>query len=134
MLGPKNIESKKNLGRKNILGQKKMLGPKNIESTKFWVWKKCWSEIFLDGNKFGVKKLWVKKCFVKKLFRYKKMFGQKPPFNSAKSSWVVYMPNLRLLVHPLLIDFGEGSSYCDRGETKSTPSSLGTWSRTGVWQ
>ena len=73
MLGPKNIESKKNLGRKNILGQKKMLGPKNIESKKFWVWKKCWSEIFLDGNKFGVKKLWVRNA------SSKKMLGQKPP-------------------------------------------------------
>ena len=40
MLGPKNIESKKNLGRKNILGQKKMLGPKNIEFKKILGLKK----------------------------------------------------------------------------------------------
>ena len=38
----------------------------------------------------------------------------------------VYVSNVRLLVHPLLIDFGEGSfsyccSCCDRGKTKSTP-------------
>ena len=44
------------------------------------------------------------------------------------------MSNFRLLVHPLLIDFGEGSSCssscscCDRGETKSTPSP-----KTDVW-
>ena len=43
---------------------------------------------------------------------------------SAKSPLVVDMSNFRLLVHPLLIDFGEGSS-CDREKTKSTPSP--TW-------
>ena len=64
------------------------------------------------------------------------------PLNSAKSPWVVYMSNFRLLVHPLLIDFGEGSSSCcccscscscDRGKTKSTPS-LDSRLWTGVWQ
>ena len=43
------------------------------------------------------------------------------------------MPNFRLLVHPLLIDFGGGSPSCcccccDRGKTKSTPSP-----KTEVW-
>ena len=41
------------------------------------------------------------------------------PLNSAMSLFVY------LLVHPLLIDFGGGSSSCsccDRGKTKSTPS------------
>ena len=57
--------------------------------------------------------------------------------DSAKSPLVVYMSNLRLLVLPLLIDFGEGSSCCsccDRGKTKSTLAPLGTSSRTGVWK
>ena len=55
------------------------------------------------------------------------------PLNSAKSPWVVYVPNFSLLVRPLLINFGVGSSSsccscscscssCDRGKTKSTPS------------
>ena len=43
------------------------------------------------------------------------------------------MSNFRPLVHPFLIDFGEGScsfccSSCDRGKTKSTPSP-----KTEVW-
>ena len=63
------------------------------------------------------------------------------PLISAKSPCVVYVSNLRLLVHPLLIDFGGGSSCCsswcsccscccccDRGKTKSTPSP-----KTEVW-
>ena len=48
------------------------------------------------------------------------------PLKSAKIPLVVYMSNFRLLVHPLLIDFGGGSSCscscCDRGKTYSTPS------------
>ena len=46
------------------------------------------------------------------------------PLNSAKSPWVVYVTNFSPLVHPLLIDFGEGCSSscssCDRGKTRST--------------
>ena len=35
------------------------------------------------------------------------------PLNSAKSPRVVYVPNFSLLVHPLLLDFGEGVRRLD---------------------
>ena len=51
------------------------------------------------------------------------------PLNSVKSPRVVYVLNFRLLVHPLLIDFGGdffscsscSCSCCARGKRKSTP-------------
>ena len=39
---------------------------------------------------------------------------------------LVYVSNLRLLGYFILVYFGEGSSSCDRGKTKSTPSPW-TW-------
>ena len=105
----KNLGPKKKFESKNIFGPKKVLGSKIISSTNFFL------SLFLVGLV-----TWV--------------FWTPIPLNSAKSPWEVNVSNFRLLIRPLLIDFGGGSSSCcsccccDRGKTKSTPSP-----KTEVW-
>ena len=81
-----------------------------------------------------VKPLSKKEITLKFYFLY--LFFLRHGSLGAKSPWVVYVSNYRLLVQPILIDFGGGSSCssccscscCDRGKTKSTPSP-----KTEVW-
>ena len=135
--GPKNFLPKRNFGYKQILGPK-----------KFRVWKNFWQRKLLSQKKLWVQKNFVSKIFflVQQNFETTKMVGSNcggvlfvlllvilvlrtpNPLNSAKSTLVVFVIYLRLLVQPLLIDFGGGSwscycccCCCDRDKTKSTP-------------
>ena len=109
---------KKSSGQKKIwvkqnFGSKKILSPK-----EFWVKK-----TILVREKFRVQKFCVNTSYVSQLdFQYVIAdFGgdflvllvtcviQTPnPVNSVKSPRVVYVSNFSLLVHPLMLDFGEG--------------------------
>ena len=134
---------KKNVGFEKILVRKKIWVQKNFGQKKILLWKIIWLKIFWGAKKINIKKLWARK----KILGPKKSFGQKIlvpktnfafkifivvlvllvtwvlwtpfPLKSAKRPWVVYVSNFRLLVHPVLIDFGEGCYCCDRGEKQS---------------
>ena len=141
-LGLNKFWLERNFGLKKFWVQKKIRGPtkifglkKNIDFKKFWAWKSFGSKTNFGSEKnLGLKKNWVrKKSGAKKKFGLEKILSSKKfvvvlvllvtwtpnPINSAKSPWVIYTSNFSFLVHPSLIDFGEGCS-CDRGKTKST--------------
>ena len=67
---------------------------------------------FSSGKNLGLKKnLGSENCLGTKIFVVVSVLLvtlTPDPLNSAKSTIVVYASNYSLLVHPLLIDFGEG--------------------------
>ena len=138
IFGPKRSLAKKNFCPKKFLVWKKFLSKRNFgQEKKFGAWKKyrawksfgskkklCPKKMFWARKKFRPEKILDPKTMLgPKKFGAEKNFGSENFFvvvlvilvtwtrnhlNSAKSPWVVYPSNFSLLVHPLLIDFGEG--------------------------
>ena len=105
-----------------------------VKLNKVYFWKvkeyqtrlslKCQTPVKVQPKIFSQKKKFAFEIFCCCSFLW---HGTPNSLNSVNSPWKVYVSNFRLLVHPLMQDFGGGSfsSCCcsDRGKTKSTPSS-----------